>query len=226
VLREVADIFDLLGLSCVAQTKVGEITYGQQRLLEVALALALRPKVLLLDEPLGALDQKLRREMQLELKRLQRTLGITFVFVTHDQEEALTMSDRIAVMNRGKVEQLDTAEQVFERPRTRFVAEFMGAANFMGDDAGRRFVVRPEKLRLSKAPIAGLSCVEVTVDERSYQGLSTVWTLLTAEGLKLTAYEQNVGSADAPRLAAGSRAFACWHANHAVVLDSSEGGAG
>jgi hypothetical protein len=101
----------------------------------------------------------------------------------------------------------------------------MGAANFM-NEGGRRFVVRPEKLRLSTAPTAGMSCVEVTVDERSYQGLSTVWTLLTAEGLKLTAYEQNVGSADAPRLAAGSRAFACWHANHAVVLDSSEGGAG
>ncbi len=91
----------------------------------------LEPRVLLLDEPLGALDQKLRKEMQVELKQLQRRLGITFIFVTHDQEEALTMSDRLAVMHAGKVEQLDTAANVFEHPRTPFVAEFMGAANFI-----------------------------------------------------------------------------------------------
>src|SRR5206468_9362699 len=96
----------------------------------LARALVLRPKVLLLDEPLGALDQKLRKEMQVELKRLQRSLGITFVFVTHDQEEAMTMSDRIAVMNGGHVEQCDASSVVFEYPRTEFVAQFMGAANF------------------------------------------------------------------------------------------------
>jgi spermidine/putrescine transport system ATP-binding protein len=96
----------------------------------LARALVLRPQVLLLDEPLAALDQKLRREMQVELKHLQRTLGITFIFVTHDQEEALTMSDRLAVMNAGRVEQAGPAEEVFERPRTEFVARFMGAENF------------------------------------------------------------------------------------------------
>jgi spermidine/putrescine ABC transporter ATP-binding subunit len=108
-----------------------QLSGGQRQRVALARALVLRPEVLLLDEPFGALDQKLRREMQFELKRLQRALGITFVFVTHDQEEALTMSDRIAVMNHGRVEQLDDAEHVFERPRTPFVADFMGAANFM-----------------------------------------------------------------------------------------------
>ena len=107
-----------------------ELSGGQKQRVALARALVLRPRVLLLDEPLGALDQKLRKEMQVELKNLQKSLGITFVFVTHDQEEALTMSDRIAVMNAGKVEQCDPAAIVFERPRTEFVAAFMGANNF------------------------------------------------------------------------------------------------
>jgi ABC-type Fe3+/spermidine/putrescine transport system ATPase subunit len=220
----VTEALALVQLPGYAPRRPDQLSGGQRQRVALARAIVLRPKVLLLDEPFGALDQKLRREMQLELKRLQRALGITFVFVTHDQEEALTMSDRIAVMNRGKVEQLGTAEQVFERPRTRFVADFMGAANFL-NEGGRSFVVRPEKLRLSDAPITGLSCVEVTVEDRTYQGLSTVWMLRTADGSKLTTYEQNAGSADASRPAVGGRAFACWHANHAVVLDASNEGA-
>jgi putative spermidine/putrescine transport system ATP-binding protein len=218
----VNEALDLVQLRGYGARKPDQLSGGQRQRVALARAIVLRPKVLLLDEPLGALDQKLRREMQLELKRLQRALGITFVFVTHDQEEALTMSDRIAVMNGGNVEQLDTAEQVFERPRTRFVAEFMGAANFLSD-GNRRFVVRPEKLRLSHAPIVGLSCVEATVIERSYQGLSTVWTLRTADGVKLIACEQNAGSTNSPRLGAGDRAFTCWHASHEVELDESGG---
>jgi spermidine/putrescine transport system ATP-binding protein len=159
-----------------------QLSGGQRQRVALARALVLRPQVLLLDEPLAALDQKLRREMQVELKHLQRTLGITFVFVTHDQEEALTMSDRIAVMNAGRVEQSGPAEQVFETPRTEFVARFMGAENFFaatvtegGTDSARvraasgfeapvfgcrefrggeriRFLVRPEKLMLSASP--------------------------------------------------------------------------
>jgi spermidine/putrescine transport system ATP-binding protein len=113
-----------------------ELSGGQKQRVALARALVLEPRVLLLDEPLGALDQKLRKEMQVELKRLQRRLGITFVFVTHDQEEALTMSDRIAVMNLGKVEQVGAAQEVFERPRTAFVAEFMGAGNFFSTRVG------------------------------------------------------------------------------------------
>lgn len=107
-----------------------QLSGGQRQRVALARALVLEPAVLLLDEPLGALDQKLRKEMQVELKNLQRQLGLTFIFVTHDQEEALTMSDRIAVMNHGKIEQLDAAAEVFERPRTEFVANFMGASNF------------------------------------------------------------------------------------------------
>ena len=161
-----------------------QLSGGQRQRVALARALVLRPQVLLLDEPLAALDQKLRREMQVELKHLQRTLGITFVFVTHDQEEALTMSDRIAVMNAGRVEQSGPAERVFETPRTEFVARFMGAENLFtatvtegGTDTARvrtaagfeakvfgrrefrpgervRFLVRPEKLGLR----ASVSC--------------------------------------------------------------------
>jgi ABC-type Fe3+/spermidine/putrescine transport system ATPase subunit len=221
--NRVTDALELVQLPGYAARKPDQLSGGQRQRVALARAIVLRPKVLLLDEPFGALDQKLRREMQLELKRLQRALGITFVFVTHDQEEALTMSDRIAVMNRGKVEQLGTAEQVFECPRTRFVADFMGATNSLRDGA-REFIVRPEKLRLSDVPIAGLSCVEVTVDDRTYQGLSTVWTLRTADGSELTAYEQNAGSTDAARPAVGGCAFVCWHASHEVALELPEGG--
>jgi ABC-type Fe3+/spermidine/putrescine transport system ATPase subunit len=204
-----------------------QLSGGQRQRVALARALVLRPQVLLLDEPLGALDQKLRREMQVELKHLQRTLGITFVFVTHDQEEALTMSDRIAVMNAGRVEQVDAAAAVFETPRTEFVAKFMGAANFFTEQRdGRpaRFLVRPEKLRLSAAPPAdGSAWIEVSVEERVYQGLSTVWTVRNDAGERYAVYRQNTeppaGAGDL-ELKAGSRAYLCWQPRHAVELAS------
>ncbi len=192
--RRVDEALSLVQLEGYGARLPSQLSGGQRQRVALARALVLRPKVLLLDEPLSALDQKLRREMQLELKRLQRTLGITFVFVTHDQEEALTMSDRIAVMNQGRVEQVDAADRVFERPRTQFVAEFMGAANFMSarvvestgeaatvaSDAGFRttlatpaalsvgqpvrFLVRPEKLVLRLAPDEGMATACVEVE--------------------------------------------------------------
>ena len=128
--RRVAAALSLVQMSGFETRRPDQLSGGQRQRVALARALALEPKVLLLDEPLGALDQKLRKEVQVQLKQLQRSLGITFVFVTHDQEEALTMSDRIAVMNRGRVEQMDEAARVFERPATDFVATFMGAANF------------------------------------------------------------------------------------------------
>jgi spermidine/putrescine ABC transporter ATP-binding subunit len=128
--RRVAEAVALVRLAGLEGRYPSQLSGGQRQRVALARALALQPQVLLLDEPLGALDQKLRQEMQLELKGLQRQLGITFVFVTHDQEEALAMSDRIAVMNAGRVEQVDAAVEVFERPRTDFVARFMGAVNF------------------------------------------------------------------------------------------------
>src|SRR6476469_4177980 len=129
--RRVGEVLELLQLSGFETRRPDQLSGGQRQRVALARALALEPRVLLLDEPLGALDQKLRKEMQVELKHLQRRLGITFVFVTHDQEEALTMSDRLAVMNAGKVEQMDSASEVFEHPITPFVAEFMGAGNFI-----------------------------------------------------------------------------------------------
>jgi ABC-type Fe3+/spermidine/putrescine transport system ATPase subunit len=130
--RKAAESLALVRLEGFEGRYPGQLSGGQRQRVALARALAMEPEVLLLDEPLAALDQKLRKEVQLELKNLQKSLGITFIFVTHDQEEALTMSDRIAVMNKGKVEQLDASHHVFEYPKTEFVAQFMGAPNFSG----------------------------------------------------------------------------------------------
>jgi spermidine/putrescine ABC transporter ATP-binding subunit len=231
-----------------------QLSGGQRQRVALARALALKPSVLLLDEPLGALDQKLRREVQVQLKHLQRELGITFVFVTHDQEEALTMSDRIAVMNGGRVEQMDEAARVFERPATEFVAHFMGAANFFAarvretaggtltlalaaggevrlpkngtgasyrPDEPVRFVVRPEKLDLRARDLAahGVPSVAVTIEDRVYQGISTVWVVRDAADERFVVYEQNEKPfEEASRFAVGGRAFLCWNPSHAVMM--------
>src|SRR5205085_12683493 len=134
--QRVAEALQLVRLPGYGSRKPDQLSGGQRQRVALARALVLRPQVLLLDEPFGALDQKLRREMQVELKHLQRSLGITFIFVTHDQEEALVMSDRIGVMNGGRLEQVGAASEVFERPKTEFVARFMGAANFFQRDGG------------------------------------------------------------------------------------------
>jgi spermidine/putrescine transport system ATP-binding protein len=127
----VAEALDLVHLVGYERRKPNQLSGGQQQRVALARALVNRPHVLLLDEPLGALDLKLRKQLQVELKRVQVEVGITFVYVTHDQEEALTMSDRIAVMNHGRVEQLGTPEELYERPRTRFVADFIGTTNLL-----------------------------------------------------------------------------------------------
>ena len=131
VRARVAEELERVGLSAEAKRKPRQLSGGQQQRVALARALVNRPAVLLLDEPLGALDLKLRKQLQVELKRIQQDVGITFVYVTHDQEEALTMSDRIAVMNRGVVEQMDSPEEIYERPRTTFVAGFIGVSNLM-----------------------------------------------------------------------------------------------
>jgi spermidine/putrescine transport system ATP-binding protein len=184
VKRRVAEELERVGLAAEARRRPAQLSGGQQQRVALARALVNRPAVLLLDEPLGALDQKLRKQLQVELKRIQREVGITFIYVTHDQEEALTMSDRIAVMNRGVVEQVADPETVYERPATTFVAGFIGVSNLMpaevvsangagaelkldagpvvrtGDSGGAaaqervHAVVRPEKLSLSAASSA------------------------------------------------------------------------
>ncbi len=252
--RRVAAALALVQLTGYESRRPDQLSGGQRQRVALARALALEPEVLLLDEPLGALDQKLRKEVQVQLKQLQRSLGITFVFVTHDQEEALTMSDRIAVMNRGRVEQLDEAARVFERPATEFVATFMGASNFFdvfvrGGDAasvsielpggaaarlpreGRewnagerlRFVVRPEKLDLRTHDLStrGVPSVPVTVEDRVYQGVGTVWLVRGPGGEAFSVYEQNERPDEGARFAAGARAFLCFRTRDAILLSTA-----
>jgi ABC-type Fe3+/spermidine/putrescine transport system ATPase subunit len=252
----VAAALDLVRLPGLQKRYPDELSGGQRQRVALARALVLEPRVLLLDEPLGALDQKLRKEMQVELKHLQRRLGITFVFVTHDQEEALTMSDRLAVMNGGKVEQLGTAADVFEQPATPFVADFMGAGNFLaatvreadgailtvqspagfetallakqgGHGPGEpiQFIVRPEKLEMWPAPPAASearACMEVTVEERVYQGLATVWIVRNRAGERLSVYQQNVVRGAADQFAEMGKAWVCWDPRHAVLMGDVE----
>src|SRR5207302_152722 len=135
--QRVGEALELVGLAGLERRKPRQLSGGQQQRIALARALVNRPTVLLLDEPLGALDLKLRKEMQLELKGIQTQLGTTFVYVTHDQEEALTMSDRIAVMNKGRIEQLGSPSDLYERPKSRFVADFIGVSNFFSGDIER-----------------------------------------------------------------------------------------
>ncbi len=253
----VGEALALVQLEGYEKRRPHQLSGGQRQRVALARALALKPEVLLLDEPLGALDQKLRKEVQVQLKHLQRSLGITFVFVTHDQEEALTMSDRIAVMNRGRVEQMDDAARVFERPETEFVANFMGASNFFAarvrevadgtlrlvlaaggevrlplngrphrPDEVVRFVVRPEKLDLRARDLSGhgVPSVGVTIEERVYQGISTLWIVRDAADERFVVYEQNEKPfEEASPFAVGGRAFLCWSPDHAVIIRGETG---
>ncbi len=154
-IRRVGDALDMVRLSGYEKRRPNQLSGGQRQRVALGRALVNRPRLLLLDEPLGALDLKLREEMQLELKAIQQQVGITFIYVTHDQEEALTMSDRLAVFNRGRIEQVGPPADVYERPATAFVAGFVGTSNLLTGDAARTivgepgvFTVRPEKIRL------------------------------------------------------------------------------
>ena len=208
--REILNLVDLAG---VEERKPRQLSGGQQQRVALARALVNNPQVLLLDEPLGALDLKLRKQMQLELKRIQHEMGITFIHVTHDQEEAMTMADAIAVMNRGRIEQLGPPDELYERPQTSFVARFLGASNLLvgtvedstsvrlGSSAVLRVAeplpprgtgvavgIRPEKLRLD--PEGGLNRLSGTVKELSYVGVATQYIVETADG-SLAVYVQN-----------------------------------
>ncbi|GAA3237657.1 ABC transporter ATP-binding protein [Actinocorallia longicatena] len=162
-----------------------QLSGGQRQRVALARALVNEPRVLLLDEPLGALDLKLREEMQVELKAIQRRAGITFVFVTHDQDEALTMSDRIAVFNSGRIEQVGTPAEVYERPATDFVASFVGTSNRIGD-----VHVRPEKIHLSLDPAADGALG--TIAEVVYAGAHTRFVIDLADGGRVVALQQNL----------------------------------
>ena len=169
--------------------KPGQLSGGQRQRVALARAIVNTPRALLLDEPLGALDLKLRQELQIELKQLQQELGMTFVYVTHDQEEALTMSDRIAVFNHGRIEQVGSPAEMYEHPATTFVAGFIGTSNIL-ERGGRTFTVRPEKIRL--LPFEAGEGEPGTVHATAYLGPSTKFVVTLDEGGELTVVQQNL----------------------------------
>lgn len=184
-------------LSGYENRKPHQLSGGQRQRVALARALVNRPAVLLLDEPLGALDLKLRQQMQIELKELQREVGITFIFVTHDQEEALTMSDRIAVFDKGRIQQLDKPSAIYERPTNEFVAGFVGISNLISGAAAQAilgksgtFTVRPEKITVGKAP-SGVRSADGIIKEVEYLGPSTRFLVELDAGVTLMALRQN-----------------------------------
>jgi len=184
-------------LSGYENRKPNQLSGGQRQRVALARALVNRPSVLLLDEPLGALDLKLRQQMQIELKELQREVGITFIFVTHDQEEALTMSDRIAVFDKGRIQQLDKPSAIYERPTNEFVAGFVGISNLISGAAAQAilgksgtFTVRPEKIHIGK-PQSNMRSAEGLIKEVEYLGPSTRFLVQLDAGVTLMALRQN-----------------------------------
>ncbi len=249
--QQVGSMLELMDLSGRERRRPREMSGGQQQRVALGRALVNRPRALLLDEPLGALDLKLRQAMQSELKRIQREVGITFVYVTHDQGEALTMSDRIAVMNAGRVEQLGTPRQVYEQPRTRFVADFIGTSNVLtvradrvvdgaavmevGDDqrlvvplrgaqpsGALEVTVRPEKIRIDTEPQGDDCLLRGTLDEVVYQGTFTAYAVTTAATHeRVIVHWQN--AADSRDVAAvGDEVWLSWRKEHGYLIDASE----
>jgi spermidine/putrescine transport system ATP-binding protein len=205
--RRVRAMLDIVQLGDLAGRRPGQLSGGQQQRVALARALVNYPKALLLDEPLGALDLKLRQTMQLELKRIQREVQIAFVYVTHDQEEALTMSDRIAVMHQGRVEQIGTPREIYDEPASVFVAGFIGVANLIPSGGGT-LVVRPERVRLSAAEAPGGSDLPVTIESVLFQGPVLRFALRTADNREIVAHVRPEDAVDG--LVTGASAFASW----------------
>lgn len=247
VKKRVKEMLTLVQLEGYERRKPAQLSGGQKQRVAIARALINKPKVLLLDEPLGALDLKLRKQMQIELKRLQRKLGITFVYVTHDQEEALTMSDRIAVMHEGVLEQIDTPDRIYEHPKTKFVASFIGESNVLEGvvaeqkegrceiavEAGivsvpandtkkgsRVFVsVRPEDMEYAKKPVEGFR-LQAMIKEFIYVGqtLKTIVSLSTGEEISIVRFQKD------RELKEGDMLYLYWRLDKAVVIDTSDEG--
>jgi putative spermidine/putrescine transport system ATP-binding protein len=196
---QVADVLRMVRLEGYGDRKPVQLSGGQRQRVALARSIVNRPKVLLLDEPLGALDLKLRQEMQIFLKTLQQDLGMTFLYVTHDQEEALTMSDHVAVFNEGRIEQVGTPSEIYERPATEFVAGFVGTSNILDRD-GRRISVRPERIALDETGDPG------TIADVVFVGAFTRYLVDTDGGEQLTVVRQNDGSS----LARGARVHVGW----------------
>jgi putative spermidine/putrescine transport system ATP-binding protein len=206
--RRAEETLEMVRLGGYGDRKPSQLSGGQRQRVALARAIINRPKVLLLDEPLGALDLKLREQLQIELKQIQKVLGMTFVYVTHDQEEALTMSDRIAVFNEGSIEQSGTPAEMYEHPRTEFVAGFIGTSNVLARN-GRTFTVRPEKIRVLPADAADGE--PGVVQTAVYLGAATRYAVELDEGGQLVALQQNleVSSSDV-RAMEGKRVRLAW----------------
>jgi putative spermidine/putrescine transport system ATP-binding protein len=214
----------LVRLEGYGNRKPAQLSGGQRQRVALARAIVNRPQALLLDEPLGALDLKLRQELQVELKRIQQELGITFIYVTHDQEEALTMSDRLAVFNEGRIEQLGAPADVYEHPASEFIAGFVGVSNVLVR-GGRRFTVRPEKIRLlgaGDAPAAGATVEDGTIENVVYVGAITRFHVRLDAGGELTVVSQNLEEGSTEVLEQrGRRVRACWLPEHAFEIETT-----
>jgi putative spermidine/putrescine transport system ATP-binding protein len=214
------EALEMVRLPGYAERKPGELSGGQRQRVALARAIVNRPKVLLLDEPLGALDLKLREQMQIELKTIQSEVGITFVYVTHDQDEALTMSDRIAVFNDGGIEQVSAPQELYERPRNEFVAGFVGVSNVIERD-GRRLTIRPEKIQLLEpgAGTNGLHSERGKVTEVAYAGMVTRYTVALDAGGSLQLVRQNLEGASTGTLPEqGNEVLVGWRPEHAAAV--------
>jgi putative spermidine/putrescine transport system ATP-binding protein len=227
--KRALEMLGLVQLGELADRKPNQLSGGQRQRVALARALINQPKVLLLDEPLGALDLKLREEMQAELKGLQQRIGITFVFVTHDQGEALSMADRVAVFSRGRIEQLDTPRALYTRPRTAFVASFVGSANVVAGElaerlTGRRapFAIRPELIEiraLDAALPAGMLGTEGTLEGVLYHGSSSRCHVRVESGTVL-AVGRTESAGAAPLPPQGTRVRLAWRPSDAVALEA------
>jgi spermidine/putrescine transport system ATP-binding protein len=246
--RRVGDALDLVHLSGYDDRRPRQLSGGQQQRVALARALVLKPRVLLLDEPLGALDLKLRKAMQIELKHMQREVGITFIYVTHDQEEALTMSDRIAVMNQGHMLQVDEPRQIYEQPATRFVADFIGETNFLhgtvsrvdgkwtavlidnsitvrapsitGVSGGQPVTValRPEKLNLAPAGKGTGEHIAGTVEEAVYIGTDMRYIVRLTEHSAVTVRLQNIPGEAFTAYSSGAKVDVMWEGSSSRLL--------
>lgn len=245
--KRVEEALELVELQGLGDRYPRQLSGGQQQRVALARALVVKPRVLLLDEPLGALDKKLRTQMQVELRQLQQSLKITTIFVTHDQEEALTLADRIAVMDKGRICQIGQPELVYERPNTLFVSNFLGQSNvFAGrlvsiqnqmgmmktDDGIQLYsswlrkkrvgedvilVVRPEKVKIATTPPASLNVIPARIVHRVYLGTSTTYLMQPEQGEQITAFVQNEQSQ--PAYEVGQKVYAYWDPENCFLLE-------
>jgi putative spermidine/putrescine transport system ATP-binding protein len=229
----VTEAMEMVRLDGYEKRRPSQLSGGQRQRVALARALVNRPRVLLLDEPLGALDLKLREQMQIELKDIQKEVGITFIYVTHDQEEALTMSDRLAVFNRGAIEQIGTPADVYEHPATPFVAGFVGTSNLLKDDAARAvigqsgtYTVRPEKIQMADPDAQPASDEQSTlgiVREVVYLGSDTRYIVALDVGGELVVTQQNLQTSSMEALAAQGRPVRLiWKRQHVLSLAAGQ----